>query len=117
MDEAGLDEAHVDAPGAHLVVERFAGAFEGEFGGAVHRHGGHGHHAADGGDVDDAAAALLAHGGEDESRQFHGRAEVDAHLLDALFFGDVFDDGAVGDAEQRSALRFRRRGHGAARRR
>jgi len=97
-DEAGGDEADVDVPGANFVPEGFGGAFEGEFGGAVGGHGGHGHHTADGGDIDDAALAFGPHSREDETDQLHGGPEVHIHLGEPLGFVDVLDYGPVSDA-------------------
>ncbi len=81
-------DAHAEA--AHLVIERFGIALDGMFGGRVMGVEGGRDDPQPGAHVQDAAAALLAHGGQDRIADPHHtehiRFEQRPHLINRAFF-------------------------------
>ena len=85
-DQAGLDEDDVDAEALDLKAQRVADRLHGVLGRVVQPTAGEGEAAAHRADVDDLAAPLFTHPGEDElahpDETEHVRLELAPHVLE-----------------------------------
>ncbi len=93
---AGLDDGDVDAERGEFGGEGFGEAFDGELGGVVEAPAGAADEAADGGEIEDVAAALFAEVRQEGAGDVDEAEDVGVEDRHELVFGDLFE--GSGDA-------------------
>src|SRR5207245_161663 len=93
LDEAGEDRVDADAVGAELHRQRAGEADHAPFGGGVGAPEREAELAGGGAEVDDAAPAGLAQGGDGPAGAVEHRREIDLQGGVELLGGDVLDPG------------------------
>ena len=87
----GLDDGDMDAERSEFRGERLREAFDGELAGVVVAPAGQADEAADGGEIDDVAAALLAEVRQKRTSDAHQAEDIGLEHGHELVFGDLFD--------------------------